>query len=51
MKDFSSVYREMPVDTDHWAMKKSFPSGSYFWLVGLYDAERKDKGRVGCVVV
>jgi hypothetical protein len=36
--NFSSIYREMPVDADHWAMKQSFPAGSYFWRVGLYDA-------------
>ena len=42
-KNFSSVYREMPVDADHCTMKKSFPSGSYFWLVGLYDDSGKMK--------
>jgi hypothetical protein len=41
--NFSSVFREMPVDTDHWAMKKSFPSGRYFWQVGLYDESGKMK--------
>jgi hypothetical protein len=36
-ENFGPVYRMFPVDRDHWKMEKSFPSGRYFWLVGLYD--------------
>ncbi|MBN1497309.1 MAG: hypothetical protein JXA07_11105 [Spirochaetes bacterium] len=40
-RDFSTVYREAPVDADHWDMQKSFPTGKYFWRVGLYDDSNK----------
>jgi hypothetical protein len=38
---FDAIYAEIPIKTDHWTMNKSFPAGSYYWRVGLYDDSGK----------
>lgn len=40
-KDFSGIYREVPLEPDHWVMTNTFPEGTYYWRVALYDREAK----------
>lgn len=42
-RDFGSIFRQVTVEADHWAMRKSLPAGSYFWRVALHDGRGNRK--------